>query len=147
MKYDDATWHSGGNFPADLPPEAGATHTGIFLAWALVSGLAGELHETELLEELEQLRRREVTPGAFFLSTCDGKFSDEDLSPEGNAFTREYFDFESGEYLTDYANVFSEDLPSLYHVPDSWESFERMRPVLDERLTEWRSSRRSGAPS
>ena len=31
-------------FPQDLPPEAGATHTGIFIAWAMLSGLAGELH-------------------------------------------------------------------------------------------------------
>ena len=24
MKYDDASWHYGGNFPKDLPTEAGA---------------------------------------------------------------------------------------------------------------------------
>ena len=26
MKYDDASWHYGGDFPADLPQAAGATH-------------------------------------------------------------------------------------------------------------------------
>jgi len=41
MKYDDASWHYGGDFPDDLPDEAGATHTGMFLAWALLSGLGG----------------------------------------------------------------------------------------------------------
>jgi hypothetical protein len=141
MKYDDASWHSGGNFPADLPSEAGATHTGIFLAWALLSGLAGELHETELPEDLEQLRRREITPGSFFLAVCDGKFTDEDLSSEGNAFANHYFDLENGQYLADYDEVLSGGLPSQYHVPDSWEAFDRIRPVLDERLSSWRASR------
>jgi hypothetical protein len=140
MKYDDASWHSGGDFPKDLPAEAGATHTGIFLAWALLSGLAGELHESELVEELEELRRREVTPGAFFLRTCDGKLTDEDLSTEGNEFAQDYFDFENGQYLDDYDSVLSSGLPSQYHVPDSWESFDRIRPILDERLSQWRSS-------
>src|SRR6266404_3538306 len=36
MKYDDASWHYGGDFPEDLPREAGATHTGMFVAWALL---------------------------------------------------------------------------------------------------------------
>jgi hypothetical protein len=40
MKYDDASWHCAGDFPKDLPEAAGATHTGMFLAWALLSGLA-----------------------------------------------------------------------------------------------------------
>ena len=135
MKYDDASWHSGADFPADLPPEAGATHTGMFLAWALLSGLAGELHETELPDDLEQLRRREVTPGSFFLATCDGKFTDEDLSPEGNAFADHYFDLEKGQYLADYDQVLSGELESQYLGPDSWESFDRIRPLLDEGLS------------
>jgi hypothetical protein len=33
MKYDDASWHYGGDFPADLPREAGSTHIAMFLAW------------------------------------------------------------------------------------------------------------------
>jgi hypothetical protein len=31
MKDDDWSRHGGGNFPANLPPEAGATHAGMFL--------------------------------------------------------------------------------------------------------------------
>ena len=29
MKYDDASWHYNGDFPTDLPVEAGATHIGL----------------------------------------------------------------------------------------------------------------------
>jgi hypothetical protein len=36
MKYDDASWHFGGEFPKDLPEEAAATHTGMFVAWAFL---------------------------------------------------------------------------------------------------------------
>lgn len=45
MKYDDASWHVGGEFPKELPPQAGATHIGMFAAWCMLAGLAGELHE------------------------------------------------------------------------------------------------------
>jgi hypothetical protein len=88
MKYDDASWHSGGNFPKDLPAEAGAAHTGMFVVWALVSGLAGDVHVTEFPDEIAKLWARSITPEEFFLSTCDGKFTDEDLNDEGNAFAQ-----------------------------------------------------------
>jgi hypothetical protein len=65
----------------------------------MLAGLTGELHATESPEELGRLRSRSVTPGAFLLSACDGKFTDENLNDERNAFTQEYFDFYSGSYL------------------------------------------------
>ncbi len=39
MKYDDASWHFGGDYPSDLPQENACTHTGVFLAWALKTKL------------------------------------------------------------------------------------------------------------
>ncbi|WP_047336431.1 hypothetical protein [Pseudomonas protegens] len=42
MKYDEASWHYGGDFPADLPASAGAPHIGLFLAWMPIEGFAGE---------------------------------------------------------------------------------------------------------
>jgi hypothetical protein len=141
MKYDDASWHSGGDFPADLAPEAGATHTGMFVAWALLSGLGGELHVVEFPKELERLKRREVAPGRFFLMACDGKFTNENLSDEGNRFAQDYFDSSNGKYLSDYERILADNLPSLYHVPDTWQSFDLIRPVLDDRLAAWRTKR------
>ena len=143
MKYDAAAWHYGGDFPADLPQEAGATHTGMFIAWALLSGLSGELHTSDFPEDIPALRERSTTPGAFFLSACDGKFTDEDLSKEGNAFASFYYDVESGGYLADYESTLGKDLPagrdSLYHIADTWENFDKIKPVLDRRLAEWHS--------
>ena len=143
MKYDDATWHSGGDFPADLPPEAGGTHTGMFLAWALLAGLGGELHTEDEPDTVPRLATRRTTPGQFFLEWCDGKFTDEDVNDEGNAFVRDYFDFEKGQYLGDYESTLAGGLPGVYHVPDTWETFDRLKPVLDRRLAEWRAGRES----
>jgi hypothetical protein len=138
MKYDDASWHYGGDFPKDLPTEAGATHTGMFLAWALLSGLGGVLHTQEFPENLDRLKSRSVTPGAFFLQACDGKFTDEDLNEEGNAFVPTYFDFQTGQYLADYEKTVGTGFPQLYYVEDSWENFDSLKSVLDNRLAEWR---------
>jgi hypothetical protein len=100
MKYDDASWHYGGKFPKDLPAEAGATHTGMFVAWALLNGLAGEIYSTDFPDEIPKLVSRSLTPGRFFLEACDGKFTDDDLNEEGNAFAQACFDFEKGQYIT-----------------------------------------------
>jgi hypothetical protein len=141
MKYDDASWHSGGKFPQDLPAEAGATHTGMFVAWAFLSGLAGQLHIEDFPDDLPKLRSRAVTPGRYFLATCDGKFTDEDLNDEGNAFAQTYFDLQKGQFVADYERTVGANLPSIYHVPDTWETFDRLRPIFDQRLSAWRARR------
>ncbi len=138
MKYDDASWHYGGdNFPKGLPPEAGATHTGMFLVWALLQGLGGDIHIHDFPENLPSLEQRKITPGVFFLTACDGKFWDEDLNAQGNAFTAEYFDFERGAYLGDYDAALGSNLPELYYVADTWQNFDKLRPTLDRRYEEW----------
>ena len=142
MKYDDASWHSGGKFPKDLPPEAGATHTGMFVAWALMSGLAGEMYTNDFPDEIPKLRARSLTPGSFFLEACDGKFTDDDLNEEGNAFAQMYFDFKKGAYLRDYEGTLGGNVSDLYHVKDSWENFDRLKPVLDRRFADWKVKHR-----
>src|SRR4249919_2314373 len=117
--------------------EAGATHAGMFVAWALLSGLAGQIHVDDFPQDLEALRTRSITPGQFFFKYCDGKFIDENLNDQGNAFAAAYFDLENGSYLADYESVLGSDLPSLYHVPDTWQSFDRLKPTLDGRFSEW----------
>ena len=112
----------------------------MFVAWALLAGLAGKIHAEDCPQHLEALQSRSMTPGQFFLETCDGKFTDEDLNDEGNAFAQAYFDFEQGQYLADYDRVLAHGLPSQYHVEDTWENFDRLRPLLSKRFHEWRRS-------
>ena len=144
MKYDDASWHYGGDFPDDLPPEAGATHIAMFLTWAAASNLLGELHREDLPDLLAGLLNRSTTPGAWFIAACDEKFTDEDLDAEGNGFASAYYldDDQAGsrspKYLADYCDVFGE-FEDVYRVPDSWESFDRLKPLLDKRFADWKS--------
>jgi hypothetical protein len=135
MKYEDVSWHNGAeDYPKDLPAEAAATHTGMFLAWALFSGLASSM----LAGDAADLRARKVTPGEFFYNQCDGKLTDEDLNDQGNAFAQAYFDPEGAKYLNDYDAVLCHGLQTAYHVPDTWANFDKLKPRLDRRLVEWR---------
>jgi len=44
MKYDDASWHYGGDFPIGSPEEYGGTHIALFMKWCFVKGWAGDIH-------------------------------------------------------------------------------------------------------
>jgi hypothetical protein len=142
MAYDRADWHYGGNFPKDLPSEAGGTHIGIFVAWAITRGMEGDLHRAESVESLSAVRERRMTGREFLEKECDEKFTAEDLNEEGNAFTASYYEKEGpGGYLADYEEALGEGLPTLYHVQDTWENFEKVAVVLDQRYYEWKGSR------
>lgn len=141
MTYDDASWHRSGDFPASLPPEAAATHAGIFLAWALEAGLGGDYHVVDSAEDLEHLLARKQTPGQYFLAVCDGRLTDDDLSAEGNAFAQAYYHQDGASFIRDYHEYLAKGLPSEYHVADNWTSFDKLRPVLDRRLANWRRGR------
>jgi len=144
MKYDDASWHYGGTFAEELPASAGATHIGMFLAWCLLEGMSGQALDAG--NELAKLKAREISPGSFVMDFCDGKFTDEELNEEGNEFALAYFELESGTYASDYEKTLADKLPSLYHVKDSWESFDKLKPVIDNRFLEWTAKKYSTAP-
>jgi hypothetical protein len=155
MSCDRIDWHSGGDYPPDLPDENGGIHIGMFLTWAFGQGMAGEIHREESAELLEQLARREITGLNFLLDACDGKFWEMDLDERGNAFAADYYHDNSafaeryGSYLGDYCHVFKRhaaehgfEYASEYHVENSWENFERLKPVLDQRFAQWQLWRR-----
>ena len=141
-KYDDAGWHYGGNFPSDLPNSAGANHIGMFVASCILEGMVGELHVEDFPESLEQLRNRELPPGAWLIKACDEKFTEEELNDEGNAFALEYYYADGAQYLTDYEQTLCRKLPTAYHVPDTWDSFKKIDKVIRKRLKQWRKERR-----
>ncbi len=144
MKYDDASWHSDGDFPVDLQPEAGATHIAMFVVWCWLNGMAGPLHDKEMPKILEKIQARMKTPGMIFISACDEKFMDEDLNEEGNAFAQSYYAADAGTYvmpkgyISDYEGQFP-GVPSLYHVPDTWETYDLLAPVIARRHVGWKN--------
>jgi len=147
MKYDDATWHSGSEFPAGLPAEAGATHAGIFLAWALLAELGSDYHAVDSAEDLERLRARRLTPGQYFLTVCSGQLTDEDFNREGNDFAGSYYQQGDAGFIGDYQEYLAKGLPTEYHVGDTWTNFDKLKPVLDRRLANWRRGRAAPRPA
>ena len=137
MKYDDASWHYGGNYPGDLPEQNAFTHIGMFLAWALLNGLGGELHSHESKDELESLQACRIMPGVYFRRNCDGKLTDEDLSDKGNRFAEMYYE---KSYFRDYVSTLATELESPYHVEDTWENFEKISQVVSRRFDVWASN-------
>jgi hypothetical protein len=138
MAYDRADWHSGGDYPDDLPAENGGTHIGMFLAWAISRGLEGELHREESGDELAAVRARRMTGREFLFQVCDGKFWEDDLSEEGNAFAEAYY--APDIYFEDYEELLGAELPTMYHVEDGWAAFDKLAPRLDQRYATWKSS-------
>jgi hypothetical protein len=84
-----------------------------------------------------------MTPAEIFLDYSDGKLIDEDLTDEANAFARAYYmdgtdSGRLGDYVTDYETELGGGLPSIYHVPNTWETFDKFAPIISRRFAEWR---------
>jgi hypothetical protein len=139
VAYDRADWHYDGDYPPGLPSEAGGTHIGMFIAWAIITGLEGELHKEESADAFQAVRERRITGREFLFSRCDQKFTDEDLNEEGSAFARWYYSG-YGPYIDDYEKTLAVNVPSTYHVKDTWENFDKLKPVIDRRFEAWRRS-------
>ena len=138
--YDKAKWHFGGNFAEDLDEFQGYVHTGMFLGWLIDNDLISEEFKSDHEDELQLFDRRELTGPQVFQRCCDGVLMLEDLSELGNRFALPYFDFETGQYLNDYDEALSKDLPSEYHVSDTWDNYKKIKQVIDKRFLEWKTS-------
>ena len=146
MKYDNVTWHSGGNYPEDLPPDNAATHIGMFLEWCLCNGLASDELAEDSGEDIAEVCNGNMTGAEFLLNNCDGKFWDDDLSETGQAFAGDYYNNDSdfAEYTEDYGKVVAEterkngvEYPSLYHFENSPENRRAVAEVISKRFQEW----------
>lgn len=144
MKYDDASWHYDGDFPKELPREAGGIHMGMFLAWLIVSHLESNSLKENAAKSLEAVRHRQMTGNEFLFKECDGKLTDEEINEEGNSFAKYYFEAEDAPYLDDYDEALAKELPSLYYVSDTWENFDKLKKLIDQRFTAWK---KGGGPT
>lgn len=150
-KYDDASWHYGGDYPEDLPEKNGATHIGMFLTWCIDNDLLSEEQIEDSENEIESVRNREITGAEFLIDICDEKFTDYDLNDIGNEFATDYY--EDGtkfskkykNYFGDYAEIFdikvtdnNLDQDSLYRIENSWTNYDLIKSRIDQRFSEWK---------
>ena len=143
MKYDDAAWHYSGDFPAELPKQAGAIHIGMFLAWLLLHDMVGQEHQSGSVRSIANLKNRLITGIDFLLLKCDEKLTDADLNQEGDLFAQYYYNGESGkrQYLDDYDEALCNELESMYYVEDSWENYDCLEPYINKAYQQWVSLR------
>jgi len=135
--YDKAAWHFDGDYPDDLDESIAYTHAGFYLGWLILQRLVSDEFVSDFASEITRFRDRAISAPALF-QAIDGVLSDNMLNDEGNRFSSEYFDFENGDYLSDYESLLADQLQSLYHAEDSWENFDIISRRLDERLKQWR---------
>jgi len=129
MKYDDASWHSGGKFPSTSPPEFGGTHIALFLKWCFANGWASDLHLREEPKETQQVIDGVLSATEFLFTVCDGKFSDRDLNDEGNAFASRYYG-DDGLFPADYEAHFGE---LMYLASEADHDYSKFAEMVDQR--------------
>ena len=133
MKYDDASWHSGGEFPDASPAELGGTHIALFLKWCFQKGWAGELHIEHEPEAVRSVVDGSMAATEFLFEYCDGKLTNDSLNHEGNTFS-EYYYGDNGDYLEDYAAFFGDH---LYVEAEAAHDFAVYAEMVEVRYQEW----------
>lgn len=150
-KYDDASWHYGGDFPEGIPEKNSATHSGMFVNWCINNNLHSDVLKEDFKNEIESLKKREITGADFVINTLDGKFSEYNLNDLGNAFAKDYYvdetDFtdQFSSFATDYINIFDSlaeesdfEYETFYHIEDTYENYDLMKQIIDHRFLEWK---------
>lgn len=136
MKYDDVSWHYGGEFPEGSPEEYGATHIALIMKWCFQKGWAGEIHTEDDASnaELQKVISNKLSATEFFMRWCDGKLTDEDFNEQGNRFLHEYYGKEGALYLPDYAEEFG-DL--MYVKSENEHDFTKFSSMVEQRFKEF----------
>lgn len=60
------------------------------------------------------------------------------IGPNGLAFTEFYYSTENGGYFDDYHRVLAQALPSVYHVENSWENYDKIASVIAAVFNNWK---------
>ncbi|MGC3945552.1 MAG: hypothetical protein QM762_13715 [Chryseolinea sp.] len=141
--FDKAKWHVNDEFPKELDSFQSYVHSGLFICWLVDKGLFEEDFEKENKRGIEALRLRQVSPTTFYREHLDGVFTSEGLKMDAIKFTETYFDFEKGKYIADYLEILDPDnkLSSLFYVADTWENYDKLKNVIDNRYRLWHENR------
>lgn len=139
MAIDRYDWHSGGDFPKDLPETAGGTHIGFFLYWLVTREFVGEEHkeDDDSLADIEKVKAGDMTGRDFLFKNCDGKFWDSDVDDSVIPFVHSYY----GENIyyedLEYALCQERKYKTLYHADDSNENAIAIAGIIDARFQAW----------
>lgn len=100
------------------------------MKYCFLRGWAGSLHLHEEPEAVQAVVSGAMDATDFLFKYCDGKFTDEDLSAEGNQFAAEYYG-DDGAYLGDYAEHFGDH---MYVSPESKHDFAKFKEMIERHI-------------
>jgi len=148
--------------PADAPPDAERVGMALLVAWAAVRhGLPDKHAKTELGK---QLVARTISPRTFLDKACGGSLSSLDFARELGDFLYEYLhhviddegarkkadtqiakllgleDQDDRTYTKDFLATFADAVENPFYVPDSWDAVDRIAPVIDARLADFKAT-------
>lgn len=132
--YDHAQQHFLGKYPDLLPIEQAYVHIGMYMGWVIENDLHSGYFGREASTEIFRFRRREISC-TILSEIWNGSLASEHLNRRGNGFTCFYY--ATGLYRQDYEEVLGTDLPSIYHVEDTWSNYEKLKARISTRYAEW----------
>lgn len=135
--YDKAKWHFEGDFPKELNHYQAYIHTGFYIGWLILNNLISEEFKAESKNAIHDFLNKKITSVKLYEEQLDGVFTSNELNDIGLKFTKMYFDFEKGNYLTDYEKTLALNLPTLFHVQDTWQNFDSVCKLLDKRYKDF----------
>lgn len=146
--FDKAKWHYEGEFPQELSNAQAYVPTGMFVTWLIKNDLMGKQSRKGDVQEIELVKRDEMTGAQFYRQNWDGVLSSKELSDEADAFAREYLNIQNDIYTAeDFTNILADGLPTIYHVEDSTENYLMIEPTITKRYEEWKASKQSASAS
>ena len=163
VSYDNASWHYGSEFfPEFLPPEQGAVHIGMFVAWCINNGWLAKKSS----KAIEAVKARKMTGTEFVMKQQGEKFFSSVLQDEIQPFVSDYYNTGSTEFARTQGSYFDDlekllddmeqitgkmpveilqktgdayKLTACYLVRDSWENYELIEAVISQRYSEWQA--------
>ena len=138
--YDKGKYHDETVMDYGLPDEQASVHTAFFLGWLIETDLYSEEFRSESKKQIEEYKSKKKTAVEIY-DMWDRCLVNDMLNDEGNAFARDYFDFNTGTYLSDYAYILVGKLPSEFHVPYSWENQEKISAKISQRHEKWKAKK------
>lgn len=134
--FDKAKFHDNSIQQLGLDEEQSFVHTGLFFAWLVNNELMSNFFVEEAGNEIKKLKARKISPSKIYMN-WDGVLLGEMLNDKGFNFALSYFDFEKGNYIADYENVFNVTGDQVFTVKDTWDNYDKIRPVIDEAFKKW----------
>lgn len=130
--YDDVEWHLAEDYPDDLEPAAAGIHIGAFIGWAVLRNLVSETFTARHPDLRRRIEAGQVIPSAV-AAEAGGVVAEDQFGVTGALFVGEYFE---EFYFDDYVDLSDDELPSIYHEPDTAQKMAGVAEVLDRRLAE-----------